>query len=191
MQAGAARSLIRSDPDAADQELVVLREELRSAVADIRRLVLGLRPPALDDLGLVGALQARLARFDRGGIDADSPGLKVQLEADDLLPPLSAAAEVAAFRIIEEAVTNVVKHADASCVTVTLSSEGEELHISVIDDGIGIASTIDGTGMGLQSIRERATELGGKCNVNIGPNGKGTCVIVTLPITPREEEQGS
>jgi signal transduction histidine kinase len=189
MQAGAARSLIRTDPDAADREIVVLREELRSAVADIRRLVLGLRPPALDELGLAGALQARLARFDRGGIDAESPGLKVEFKADAPLPLLSAAAEVAAYRIVEEAVTNVVKHAEASCVTVKLQLAGESLHISVIDDGVGITSKADSTGMGLQSIRERATELGGTCEVSPVPDGKGARVEVLLPVAPKREEQ--
>jgi signal transduction histidine kinase len=182
MQAGSARALLRSDPDAADQKLADLREELRSAVAEVRRLVLGLRPPALDALGLVGALRARLLRLDRGGIDADAPALQVHVDADDHLPPLSAAAEVAAFRIVEEAVTNVVKHARANRVTVTIRLEGEFLLIAVADDGFGITPAGDVAGLGLQSIRERATELGGTFAIGPGPDEVGTLVRVILPI---------
>jgi signal transduction histidine kinase len=181
MQAGAARTLIRSDPDAADQELGDLREQLRSAVVEVRRLVLGLRPPALDELGLIGALRARLARLDRGGIDADSSALQVRFDAEELLTPVSAAAEVAAFRIVEEAVTNVVKHAQANHVTVTIQQHPGFLLITVVDDGIGITPVADGSGMGIQSIHERTTELGGTCAISAGPDGRGTMVRVTLP----------
>jgi signal transduction histidine kinase len=184
MQAGAARTLLRTDPDAADRELTDLREELRAAVAEVRRLVLGLRPPALDELGLAGALRTRLARLDRGGIDSDSPSLQVEFAADEPLPPLSAAAEVAAFRIVEEAVTNVVKHAQANHVTVTMRFDGQSLLITVLDDGVGIASAGDASGLGLQSIHERATELGGTCVVRAGPDGRGTMVRITLPAAP-------
>ena len=186
MQAGAARAVLRSDPDAADRELADLRQELRAAVADVRRLVLGLRPPALDELGLTGALRARLARLDRGGIDAAAPGMRVRFDAEEPLPPLSAAAEVAAFRIIEEAVTNAVKHAQASCATVTLGLHGDALLITVGDDGIGIPPVPDTSGLGLQSIRERATELGGTFVVAAGPGGRGTLVRVTLPTAPAD-----
>jgi signal transduction histidine kinase len=188
MQAGAARSLLRTDPGAADKELADLREELRAAVAEVRRLVLGLRPPALDELGLVGALRTRLARLDRGGIDSDSPSLQVEVEAEEPLPLLSAAAEVAAFRIVEEAVTNVVKHAHANRVTVTLRVEGESLLVTVLDDGIGLTPSNDATGLGLQSIRERATELGGTCLVSSGSDSRGTFVQVMLPTTPADGE---
>jgi len=180
MQAGAARTLIRTNPDGAEQELVALRDELRWAVVEVRRLVLGLRPPALDELGLIGALQARLARLDRGGGDAEIP-LRVLLDAEEPFPPLSAAMEVAAFRIVEEAVTNVVKHAHASSVTASLHLHADTLLITVVDDGVGLASQVDGTGMGLQSMRERAGELGGSCVVNVGPDGRGTMVQATLP----------
>lgn len=188
MQAGAARSLLRADPDAADKELGGLREELRAAVAEVRRLVLGLRPPALDELGLVGALSTRLARLDRGGIDSDSPSLQVRINAEEPLPPLSAAAEVATYRIVEEGVTNVVKHAHANHVTVTLIVEGESLLVTILDDGIGLTPSDDATGIGLQSMRERATELGGTCLVTSGPDGRGTLVQVTLPMTPADGE---
>jgi signal transduction histidine kinase len=191
MQAGAARALLRSDPDAADRELADLREELRAAVAEVRRLVLGLRPPALDELGLTGSLRTRLARLERGGIDAEDSMFEVRFDADEPLPPVSAAVEVAAFRIVEEAVTNVVKHARATRVTVTLRQDGASLQIAVADDGIGIGPAGDASGMGLQSIRERATELGGTCAMLAGPDGRGTTVRVTLPATSGVEESGA
>ncbi|CAA9540800.1 MAG: hypothetical protein AVDCRST_MAG43-110 [uncultured Thermomicrobiales bacterium] len=185
MQAGTARRSIRTDPDAAEQTLLDLREELRSAVVDVRRLVLGLRPPALDELGLIGALRARLERWDGGGTDADT-ALRVLLRAEGSFPPLRAATEVAAFRIAEEAVTNAVKHSRASSVTVTVWLRDDILHITVADDGIGLASPSDGTGMGFQSMRERATELGGTCIVTVGSDGHGTMVKATLPTAPRD-----
>ncbi len=188
MQAGAARTLLRSDPDAADRELEDLREELRAAVTEVRRLVLGLRPPALDELGLGGALRARLARLDWGGVDTGSGTLSVRFDADADLPPLSAAAEVAAFRIIDEAVTNVVKHAGASSATVTLRLNDQALLITIIDDGVGVKQVSEGSGMGLQSMRERATELGGTCTITAGPDGRGTMVRVTLPTASGERE---
>ncbi|HVL24131.1 MAG TPA: GAF domain-containing sensor histidine kinase [Thermomicrobiales bacterium] len=179
MEAGAARRLVRTDADAAERAILDLREELRAAVAEVRRLVLGLRPPALDELGLVGALRARLARLDQEDGDGGTP-LRVRFDADDQLPPLSAATEVAAFRIVEEAVTNVIRHARASLVTVTLALEDDALRVTIEDDGIGLPLTPTGTGLGLQSMRERATELGGSCVVGEGADGRGTRVLVTL-----------
>ena len=188
LQAGAIRPLFRADPDAADREIASLREELRAAVADIRRLVAGLRPPALDELGLAGALRERLARLDRPDGDPDSPGLRVRFTAADPLPPLPAAVEVAAFRIVEEAVTNVVRHASARSVDVTLRVDGDLLEVTVTDDGVGLAASEGGggAGLGLQSMRERATELGGACTVAPNPGGPGTRVSVTLPLTAAE-----
>ncbi|MEJ7763833.1 MAG: GAF domain-containing sensor histidine kinase, partial [Thermomicrobiales bacterium] len=184
MQAGIARRLVRSDRDAAERELTDLREELRAAITEVRRLVLGLRPPALDELGLAGALRARLERLDRGGLAADAAAPRVRFAADDPLAPLSAAAEVAAYRIVEEAVTNAVKHAAARSISVDLRCDTAALMISVSDDGVGIAPPVDGSGIGLHSIRERATELGGTCAIGAGPDGRGTLVRVRLPVAP-------
>jgi signal transduction histidine kinase len=108
VQAGTLRRLIPQDPAAADGLVAELREELRGAIADIRRLVYDLRPPALDDLGLVAALH-RLA--ERYGSEGGQP--RVVVEATEDLPPLPAAVEVAVYRIAQEALTNVVHHAQA------------------------------------------------------------------------------
>ncbi|HET8524737.1 MAG TPA: sensor histidine kinase [Thermomicrobiales bacterium] len=185
LQVSRTRSLLRTDTDAADQKLADLMEELRSAVTDVRRLVQGLRPPALDELGLVGTVQARLSQLDGIAAGQDLAPVRAELVVAEPLPPLSAAIEVAALRIIEEAVTNVVKHAAASAVIVTLRIADDRLLIAVEDDGIGFSPTTDSSGLGLHSMRERATELGGTWIAGPGPAGRGTVVRVTIPVTPR------
>jgi two-component system, NarL family, sensor kinase len=171
LQAEAARDLLRSDPDEADSLLGALVDELQAATADIRRLVYELRPPALDDLGLVPAIRAYAARFDR-------TELRVTVEATEPMPGLPAAVEVAAYRIVQEALTNVVKHARATSATIGLRVNGG-LVVTVEDDGIGIADVYE-PGVGLGSMRERAEELGGTLLVERMRDG-GTRVTATLP----------
>ncbi|MFC0528956.1 sensor histidine kinase [Phytohabitans kaempferiae] len=116
--------------DEAKALLARVVDDAESAVGDVRRLVEGLRPPALDSLGLVGALRAHVA-----GLPAGAP--RVTVDAADPLPPLPAATEVAAYRIVLEAVTNVVRHARASSATVTLRLADARLTLEVADDGRG------------------------------------------------------
>lgn len=186
IEAGNARRLIPLDPGEADQALLALQAELRGAVVDIRRLVLGLRPPALDEIGLVGALRARLARLDNGNGDESAP-LRVVLNADEPLPSLPAGTEVAAFRIVEEAVTNAVRHSHGTTVMVEIQVENACLVLSVTDDGNGLAAPGDGSGLGLQSMRERASELGGTCAAEAAPSGRGLQIRVTLPLQPEND----
>ena len=188
MEAGNARRSIRKDPDAADRALQELQAELRGGIMDIRRLVLGLRPPALDEIGLAGALRARLARLDGGNDDAES-SLKVIFDAEERLPALPAATEVAAFRIVEEAVTNAVRHSHGSSVTVDIRLRDAWLVLTVTDNGDGFAASRDVSGLGLQSMRERASELGGTCSVETAPSGRGIEVRVMLPVQPRNDIQ--
>jgi hypothetical protein len=108
------------DPPAAQAALAELRSEIRAAVTEIRRLVYDLRPPALDELGLAGALRALAAQLDQAG---DSP-VAVLVEAPDTLPPLPAAVEVAAYRIAQEALTNVARHAQARHCWVRVGQAG-------------------------------------------------------------------
>jgi signal transduction histidine kinase len=171
VQTGVLRSLIPRDPEAADALAGELRTELRTAIADIRRLVHGLRPPALDELGLVGALQ-RLA----DGIGTD--GLRVAVDVPAELPALPAAVEVAAYRIVQEALTNVVRHADAGRACVRLAVDDETLTVEVVDDGRGLPAEMV-AGVGLTSMRERAEEMGGTCRVEAGEGG--TRVLAVLP----------
>jgi signal transduction histidine kinase len=186
IQASVMRSLIPADPAAAAELAAEIRAELKSAVGDIRRLVHGLRPPALDELGLVGALRQRALQYGAGGVyqtadgtQAGDPHLSVSVISPDALPPLTAAVEVAAYRIAEEALTNVARHASARTCVVRVEA-ADELLMTIQDDGVGISPGRTG-GVGLRSMRERAEELGGA--LSIGPNGSGpgTHVTACLP----------
>jgi signal transduction histidine kinase len=174
VQTGVLRGLIDRDPVAAGELAGELRAELRAAIADIRRLVHGLRPPALDELGLVGALQ-RLA----GSCGADG-GLRVDVDVPGELPALPAAVEVAAYRIVQEALTNVVRHAGARTGRVLLAADAHGLTVEVTDDGVGLPGGLV-PGVGLSSMRERAAETGGSCEVAARPGG-GTRVLARLPL---------
>jgi signal transduction histidine kinase len=179
----AVRKLMRRDPDAAEGLLLELKADAQAAVTDVRRLVYGLRPPALDDLGLLGALGESAAQYS-------AKGLHVSVEGSDNLPPLSAAVEVAAYRIAQEALTNVARHAEATTCTVYLAiEEAGALCVEVRDDGRGVPDSQENSsvraGVGLMSMRERATELGGSLVVE-PLSGGGTRVSVRLPL-PKEE----
>ena len=144
----------------------------------MRRLVDGLRPPALDELGLAGAIGTQASRLDRRGEAA--PGLTIDVECvPPRLPDLPAAIEVAAYRIAVEAMTNAVRHAGASTCRVRVEA-GSELLIEVLDDGRGVAAG-DRPGTGLESMRERAAEVGGDVAVEARPEG-GTRVLARLPL---------
>lgn len=175
MKAEAARDLLESYPERSGALLEEITTQTQEAVTDVRRLVYGLRPPALDDLGLLGALRAQAGHGDHGG-------LLVTVEAPDELPPLPAAVEVAAYRIIQEAIANSTRHAEARNCTVRISQEEQArvLRLEVTDDGRGISGDRP-AGVGLHSMRERAEELGGSCKVEAVPHG-GTRVRATLPL---------
>ncbi len=167
-----ARNLARTSAEAADRMLEQATEDVAAVLADVRRLVHDLRPPALDELGLAGAVEQLAVRF-RG------PGLPVEVSAADL-GVLPAAVEVAAYRIVSEALANVVRHAEASSCCVRLARTASGLEVSVRDDGRGIPAGAP-AGVGLASLRERAAELGGTCSVTCPPEG-GTLVTAVLPL---------
>ena len=168
----AARDELNYDIEAAATMLHGLKQDIQTAVVDIRRLVYALRPPALDDLGLVAALRMQAGQYRQGS-------LRITVDAPDSLPPLPAAVEVAAYRIASEALTNVTRHASAHtcCVRLRLA---ETLELEVLDDGHGLPADHP-TGIGLVSMRERAAELGGQCVVERTPGG-GTRVWANLPL---------
>ncbi len=173
--------LIDNDPETAGQHVKRLKAQTQQMVADIRRLVYELRPPALDELGLLEALRAHVPQMD--GL---SGRLHITIEAvPEPLPMLPAAIEVAAYRITLEAITNVIRHADAkNCsISFTLTEDATlpRLIIAVTDDGQGLPNKFQ-AGVGLISMRERAEELGGYCEVtSIGQ--EGTQVIAMLPFS--------
>ena len=174
LQTEAARDFYATDAARGDALLADLTTQLQAATADIRRLVYDLRPPALDELGLVGALRAQAARHEVGRTH-------IKVVVPDALPALPAAVEVAAYRIAQEALTNVLRHAAARTCVVTLSYDEQAalLTVEVTDDGCGLPSDRR-AGVGLTSMRERAEELGGSCTVEALPDG-GTRVRATLP----------
>jgi two-component system sensor histidine kinase DegS len=167
-------------------DLPHLKERLRAArslttraIDDLRTLVADLRPLVLDDLGLAPAI--RWYASDR----LEPEGIDVTVEAESDLPRLPPHIETAVFRIAQEAISNVLNHADAGQVRVRLS-RGHGLELEIEDDGIGFDSTLpvppDGRQhMGLFGIRERAAALGGEARVESTP-GEGTRVSVTIPL---------
>jgi signal transduction histidine kinase len=166
----AAERALPARPARAAELLSAVREQMRDAADDVRRLVDGLRPPALDELGLVEALRECRARVG---------DLAVAVESAQPLPPLPATVEVAAYRIASEAITNVARHADARRCTIRLRLD-DALHLEITDDGRGLPGQ-PRPGVGLASMRERAAELGGTCTAeNI--DGSGTRISVRLPL---------
>ncbi len=149
------------------------REHARAAVEDIRRVVRGLRPPILDDLGLAEALRST-------GPAAGDGGPLISVETDGTLPQLPAAVEVAAFHVVQESLTNAVRHAEAGTVRVRLAGAAGALRAEVEDDGAGIAATAT-PGVGFASMRERVEELGGTLTVAERPGG-GTRITALLPL---------
>jgi signal transduction histidine kinase len=179
LQLDTARNLYKSDPPAADALLVDLKTQVQSAITDIRRLVYALRPPTLDELGLVSALREQLTRYRQ-------PGLSITLNAPEYVPSLPAAIEVAMYRIAQEALTNVVRHAKAQHCVLTLEVD-DHVCLEVRDDGQGLPTDYR-AGVGLTSMRERAAELGGTCAV-VPVDAGGTRILVRLPLS-KEEEHG-
>jgi signal transduction histidine kinase len=175
--------LVRNDPDQAEMLLSAVREQMQQAVGDIRDLIYGLRPPVLDDLGLHGAMEEWIERLRQ-----QHPTLDVRLRLPATPALLPAAVEVAAYRILQEATANVVRHAQASSCVVVLERHMEDgdaqqdvrLVLDISDDGRGIAPD-HVAGVGLHSMRERCDELGGQLVVEPRPNG-GTRVRAILPM---------
>jgi two-component system, NarL family, sensor kinase len=161
----------RSTEDDRNALLAETRDEARAAIAEVRRLVDDLRPPAIDEVGLLGAIRQRVTSL--------SGDLAVDIVGPDSLPQLPAAVEVAAFRIASEAVTNVVRHSGASRCLVVVELDGA-FALTVSDNGRG-ADEDTGQGMGWTSMRQRAAELGGSCTISSRAEG-GVVVRAVLPL---------
>jgi two-component system, NarL family, sensor kinase len=170
MQVSAAQRIVGRH-ERAGTILDELAGDLRTCTVEVRRLVDQLRPPALDR-GLPAALRAEGRRFD-------GEELSVTVDAPDELDGLPAAVEMAAYRIVGEALTNVARHAHATRCTITVEL-CDALVLTVVDDGVGLP-TAGRRGVGLDSMRERAEELGGTCALrSVDPHG--TAVEVRMPL---------
>lgn len=163
--------LLERDPATAARILRELKGHLQDAIVDIRRLVYDLRPPSLDDLGLIAALREQANRYAYSDVS-------IIFHTPDALPPLPAAVEVAIYRIVQEAVTNVVRHAQARMCTITLVIENTVL-VTIEDDGCGIPSQYH-AGVGLYAMRERTAELNGTIIIE-GVEPHGTRICASLP----------
>lgn len=188
----AINELICGDPETgegkdlseASRMLTELKEQSQESVKDIRRIVYALRPPALDDLGLIPAIQAHTDQHT-----SSSRQLQITLNArQEDLPPLPAAVEVVVYRIVVEAFTNVIRHAEAEkCrIDITLPKEQPRwLQLEVVDDGRGLSHHAK-MGVGLSAMRERAEEVGGTFKLETEP-GEGTRILVRIPLLAGEE----
>jgi signal transduction histidine kinase len=171
-----AHKLLAREDHPLASEMEEVAEQTQESLRDIRRLIHDLRPVALDELGLVPALREHLARCAR------EHDLKIDLAADTgerLLP----AVETALFRIVQEAVNNVVRHAQADQVQVRLQRDAEYVELRVTDDGRGFDPQRPRSGrhLGLWSMRERVEQLGGRFEVRTVP-GEGTTVTTSVPL---------
>ncbi|MEJ3750278.1 histidine kinase [Actinomycetes bacterium KLBMP 9797] len=166
-----------------------LERGLAGAAAEIRRIVDNLRPPALDD-GLAAALETAVRRHTSAGLvnglDRDAHGDSgdghvVRLVCTGDLSSVPEEVRVAAYRVVDEALTNVLRHAHASAATVTVARAAAELRIEVADDGVGGAAARPG-GVGLDSMRRRCQDLGG--SFRITDRAPGTLLTAIIPLSP-------
>jgi signal transduction histidine kinase len=158
--------------------LASLTAEAERAVADLRRIVYGLRPPALDELGLAGALQDQAERFR-----CQAPTLDISLDAPvDGLAELPRAVEMACYRIVTEALANVIRHARAAWCAVRIQLD-HNVHVDVRDNGVGLPAHWR-AGVGFASMRERVSELGGELVIEPS-RPHGTRVAACLPVGER------
>jgi signal transduction histidine kinase len=174
LTASTAADLIQTNPTTATALVKELQTEIRATVGNIRRLVYDLRPPTLDELGLLAAVRERAAQYTNA-----PAGTHIIVDAPAELPALPAAVEVAAYRIVQEALENVSKHSQARQCTIRFANHNG-LEIEIMDDGIGLPPNLT-PGIGLRSMHERSEELGGSCVIERGVNG-GTRILAHLPI---------
>ena len=149
---------------------------MRATTDDLRRLTASIPPTDLDVYGLAEAVRRRARSLSRGR-------LRIDTHVCAELPRLRPEVELAAFRIITEALTNTARHADANHCSVTLAPTDQTLEITVADDGQGIPTT-PSLGLGIRSMQERATELGGTFHLGTLPTNSGTLIHVAIPLQP-------
>jgi signal transduction histidine kinase len=157
------------------QRLRTMAEAVDATVAATRRICTELRPAVLDDLGLAAAIEWQARELGRRA------QLEVALDLDEPLPALDPALTTAVFRIAQELLTNVARHAGARRVALRLHADGDALQLQVQDDGCGFAAERAAAGLGLAGIRERAALRGGRVDLRSAP-GQGTAVAVSLPL---------
>jgi len=169
-----AAEFVDSDPEKSKQLLKDLKGQVRESVVEIRRLVYALRPPVLDEFGLVSAIREHTAQY------SGPNGLQVTFDVTEPLPSLPAAVEVVAYRIVLEAFTNLIRHAKATTCRIQIKIESHHLLLEVADNGKGLPKG-NRAGIGFASMRERAEELGGECVIE-NNNAGGVTVRARFPL---------
>ena len=167
------------DPEKREQMLRDLHEEIHRASDGVRRILRGLRPPLLEESGLVAAVRAHVK-----SALAESP-LELSFEAAEVDHFLTPDARLAVYRIVQEAVSNIIRHAKSTRISITLIEQDGVVRLDIADDGVGFdperAEPIEGRGLGLLGLMERAAIIGGVARVESSP-GEGTRVSVRIPI---------
>ena len=172
-----------NDNNEAQDEMATMESTIDKSLKELRRVLIGLRPPALDELGLSHALQQSLEALKTDGLDCQfsETGIPVRLPSD---------IEIAIYRVAQEALTNVRKHADATRVNLRLQFQADKLVVEIRDNGIGfgLSQTLDSAisvgHMGLLGMKQRVETLGGDIKIKTG-EGAGTTIILQLPIQPK------
>jgi len=165
-------------PRELSSELTLVQENVRSSLEELRRVARGLRPGVLEDLGLVSALVAMTNEF------VAETGIELRRHLDRELCPLPPEAELVIFRVAQEALTNVTRHAHAQTVDLSLTNDSNGVNLAVVDDGIGIEGSASGAG--IRGMRERAVFVGGVLSVR--PRGGGTEVKLDIPLDGSADE---
>jgi signal transduction histidine kinase len=177
----ATRSLDDGDREPAKANLREIRQTVQEALGEMRLLLFELRPPLVDELGLAGAIQSRLQAVEaRAGLTTELALSPPDGQVSERLPQH---VEQELFRIAQEALNNVLKHAHATRVRVRLEVTSACVVLEVADNGVGFEPALGGVlagGFGLPGIRERAQRLGGAAHITSAP-GDGTCVRIEVP----------
>ncbi len=174
-----------TDVETRDRHLDQLREAIQGCADGVRRIARGLRPPALDDLGVVAAIETHARTV------AQAAELRVDVEGDPLGELLGSEAKLALYRIVQEALSNAVRHADAAAVTIQIGRRNGRIVAVVADDGSGFRAghLPSGQGLGLTGMAERAASVGGNINIDSEP-GRGTRVVIEIPVATEEATHG-
>jgi signal transduction histidine kinase len=175
VQLEGAQRLCPTDPEQAATMVGTVRDQVREALGELRNTVAALRSPIETDLDLRSALRRLIDNFERAA------GLTVHRIMPEGMPPLPDAYRLTLLRAVQEALTNIEKHAQANQVWLVLTIGNEAVTLLVGDDGKGVSRTAGRAGFGLQGLRERAAQLGGELHVEPRPGG-GTQLSLRLPL---------
>jgi len=182
VQLEGAQRLIPTKPDQASQIIGAMREELKNALADLRRTVTALRSPIADDLPLGSALLRLTQSFQQ------NTGLATHFTVASSLPELTEPYRLAFYRAAQEGLTNIQRHANAQNAWVNLDVDDTQITLTIKDDGAGLdQSSEKGSSVGLIGLGERASQLGGRMRVFSPPKAGGTQLTFILPLPEKRK----